>query len=80
MPIKLRPLYLAGMSVMFSFAAIVAPLVGAGLTERVGWKWCFWINLPVGVPVMGIMGFFFRPPSRVGGRCASRKGFCLEED
>lgn len=30
-------------------AAMSGPLVGGALVEGVGWRWIFWINLPIGV-------------------------------
>ena len=62
-PMKIRPAYIAAVSMMFSIGAIVAPLIGGALTEHVTWRWCFYINLPVGMPVLVGIAMFFRLPT-----------------
>ena len=31
------------------FALIVGPAIGGFITETLGWRWIFWINLPIGI-------------------------------
>ena len=31
------------------FALIIGPAIGGFITENFGWRWIFWINLPIGV-------------------------------
>jgi EmrB/QacA subfamily drug resistance transporter len=31
------------------FALIIGPAIGGFITESLGWRWIFWINLPIGV-------------------------------
>jgi DHA2 family multidrug resistance protein len=41
-------------------APIIGPTIGAWLTDNLSWRWCFYINVPVGaVALAGI--FFFMP-------------------
>jgi EmrB/QacA subfamily drug resistance transporter len=34
---------------VFAFATIVGPLLGGWITDSVGWRWTFYVNLPVGI-------------------------------
>ncbi|MFI1801692.1 MFS transporter [Streptomyces sp. NPDC020379] len=40
----------------------VGPTLGGVLVATVGWRWVFWINVPVGVAAM-IMGYYLLPPT-----------------
>jgi MFS family permease len=62
-PMRVRPAYTAAVAMMFSLGAIVAPLIGGALTQHVSWRWCFYINLPIGCPVLVGIAVFFRPPN-----------------
>jgi DHA2 family multidrug resistance protein len=44
-------------------APMLGPVLGGWLTDNLGWRWVFYINLPVGiVSVIMIMLFIFDPP------------------
>jgi MFS family permease len=41
-----RPMYLSVIATMYAVAAIVGPILGGIFAEsRVGWRFCFWMNL-----------------------------------
>jgi MFS family permease len=40
---------------------IIAPLIGGSLTEHASWRWCFWINIPVGAVTVAAMLFIQFP-------------------
>ncbi|KAG9233292.1 major facilitator superfamily [Amylocarpus encephaloides] len=42
---------------------LLGPLLGGALTQHASWRWCFWINLPCGVIVAGIL-FLIHIPDR----------------
>lgn len=63
-PLRKRPIYIAALSSMFGIASVVGPILGGALTDRVSWRWCFWINLPFGAVSLFVVGFFFSNPER----------------
>ncbi|KAB8075258.1 major facilitator superfamily transporter [Aspergillus leporis] len=60
-PLTDRPLYTAGVSSIRIIAGVGGPLFGGGLTDTIGWRWCFYINLPFGAIVAVIFFFLYRP-------------------
>lgn len=42
-----RSLYFGWMGGVWALAGSAGPLIGGAFAERVSWRWCFWINLPV---------------------------------
>jgi MFS family permease len=45
-------------------STISGPLIGGALTQRVSWRWCFYINLPIGAAVAIALVALFHPPVR----------------
>ncbi|KAF6820853.1 major facilitator superfamily transporter [Colletotrichum plurivorum] len=60
---KLVPALLGVLSGIFSVASVVGPLLGGAFTDRLSWRWCFYINLIVGAPSILFLVFFYKPPS-----------------
>lgn len=44
-----RPRVLSIIGVAFPIAILVGPLLGGIITDAWGWRWVFWVNIPVGV-------------------------------
>jgi EmrB/QacA subfamily drug resistance transporter len=47
-PPRERGKYMGMMAGVMSFAMIGGPLVGGTLTDHLGWRWAFYINIPLG--------------------------------
>jgi EmrB/QacA subfamily drug resistance transporter len=47
-PARDRAPYLSAIGAVFALSAVAGPVVGGWLTEGVGWRWAFWVNLPLG--------------------------------
>jgi MFS family permease len=63
-PLRKRAIYIAALSSMFGIASVVGPILGGAFTDRLSWRWCFWINLPFGGISLLVVFFFFSNPER----------------
>ncbi|KAJ5740300.1 Major facilitator superfamily domain general substrate transporter [Penicillium malachiteum] len=64
LPLEKRPFCISILQSTFGIAAIIGPLLGGAFTDHATWRWCFWINLPMGAITIICMIFFFKPPTR----------------
>ncbi|KAJ5090236.1 Major facilitator superfamily domain general substrate transporter [Penicillium argentinense] len=64
LPLEKRPVYIGILQSTYGVAAIIGPILGGVFTEHATWRWCFWINLPIGALTIFILVFFFKPPTQ----------------
>lgn len=57
-----RPIYQGLFGCIFAIASVVGPLLGGVFVDRLSWRWCFYINLPVGAVSMVVTMFILKMP------------------
>ncbi|KAI0842127.1 efflux pump antibiotic resistance protein [Hypoxylon sp. FL0890] len=62
-----RPVFTSVIGAAYGIACVLGPIVGGALASRVTWRWCFYINLPIGGAAAIVIFLFFQP------RTSSRK-------
>jgi MFS family permease len=73
LPLRKRPLYCGILGGVESIAILAAPILGGVLTQSLGWRWCFWINLPIGGVTLLMITFLLADPK------PSDRSFTLKE-
>ncbi|KAB5571953.1 major facilitator superfamily domain-containing protein [Coniochaeta sp. 2T2.1] len=61
-PLHKRPMFQGLFGMTFGLASVLGPLIGGGFTASVSWRWCFYINLPIGAVTIAIMIMLWNPP------------------
>ncbi|TAQ84223.1 hypothetical protein B7494_g7452 [Chlorociboria aeruginascens] len=64
-PLAKRPIYMAGVGGIFGVGSILGPIIGGVFTEKVTWRLCFYINLPVGAITVIMLLLFFHPTKKM---------------
>jgi len=58
-----RPSLMGLVGFAYTIAAIIGPILGGAFADRVTWRWCFYINLPIGGVSLFLIMIFFKNPS-----------------
>jgi EmrB/QacA subfamily drug resistance transporter len=65
-PARERAKYMGPIGALFGLSAVAGPLVGGFFTDSatLGWEWCFWINVPVGLAAFAVGWFALSLPRK----------------
>jgi MFS family permease len=77
---KRRPVLIGSWMGVFMVSTILGPVIGGALTSGISWRWCFWINLPLGGPIVVLLLFFLQVPKHVKPAPATWKEIVLNLD
>ncbi|SEM11632.1 MFS transporter [Streptacidiphilus jiangxiensis] len=66
-----RGRYMGLIGAVFGLSSVAGPLLGGWFTDGPGWRWCFWVNLPVGMIALLVVSLVLprrtrRTPGAVG--------------
>ncbi|MCK2244137.1 MULTISPECIES: MDR family MFS transporter [unclassified Crossiella] len=62
-PPRERGRYMSFLGVVFGVASVAGPFLGGIVTDAVSWRWCFFINLPVGALTIIFVALFLKSNS-----------------
>ncbi|KAI1639212.1 MFS general substrate transporter [Biscogniauxia mediterranea] len=63
-PLRKQPLFQGIFGGVFGLASVLGPLLGGAFTTGLNWRWCFWINLPIGAVAFVCVAFCLHPLKR----------------
>lgn len=56
---KERGKYAGLLSGVFGISSVIGPTMGGFITDNFSWEWVFFINIPLGLIIVGLLVFFF---------------------
>jgi MFS family permease len=73
--LRQRPLFFASIGGVNAVASVAGPLAGGAFTEHVSWRWCFYINLPIGAITILSIAFLLPVPQQPMAKLPLREKF-----
>jgi EmrB/QacA subfamily drug resistance transporter len=73
-----RGKYMGFIAGIFALSSVVGPVVGGFLTDALSWRWVFYINVPLGLPIaIAFIKFFPNPRAKTYTRGIDYPGIVL---
>lgn len=63
-PLQQRPLWQGAAGALFAVASVIGPVVGGAFTDNITWRWCFYLNLPIGGASIIVSIFLIHLPNQ----------------
>ena len=63
-PARERGRYMGALGAVFAVSSVAGPLLGGWLTEGPGWRWAFWMNVPLGLLAIAATLKFLHVPAK----------------
>ncbi|KAK1845983.1 major facilitator superfamily transporter [Colletotrichum chrysophilum] len=59
-PLHKRPTFTAAIGAAAGVSQVIAPTLGGVFVDKATWRWCFWINIPLGGVTFAVILLFLR--------------------
>ena len=63
MPPGQRPAFTGLLGAAYGVASVIGPLLGGVFTTHATWRWCFYVNLPIGGASAAVIFISFQTPA-----------------
>jgi predicted MFS family arabinose efflux permease len=63
-PLQQRPIFQGFFGAIFAIASVIGPLVGGTFTDKVTWRWCFYINPIIGAVIILVVFLILHLPNQ----------------
>ena len=61
-----RGKYMGIIAAMFGVSSVVGPTLGGFITDQLSWQWIFFVNIPLGIPIIALFVRWFPDRKRDG--------------